>query len=125
MRKKSHESDSDMKTYRVTRVEPMLSPSAIVKHKVLYEIVFRASPDDVSLEFDNLDVIKGFQGRCLDAFEHIPSEWKVGANFAKEFAATSFGNFVEALGQRDKGLLRRAIWKLSEPGRNALLKAGN
>ena len=118
-------SDSDMKTYRVTKVEPMFSPSAIVNHKMLFEIVFRATPDDVTLEFDNLDLIKGFQGRCLDAFEHIPSEGILDPDFHREFVTTSFGEFVETLGSRDKGLLHRAVWKLSEPGKKALLKAGN
>ena len=118
-------SDSDMKTYRVTKVEPMFSPSAIVKHKMLFEIVFQATPDDVTLEFDNLDVIKGFQGRCLDAFEHIPSEGILDPDFHREFAATSLGALVETLATGDKGLLRIAIWKLSEPGKKALLKAGH
>ncbi len=118
-------SRKDMKTYRVTKVEPMFSPSAIVNHKMLFEIVFQATPDDVTLEFDNLDVIKGFQGRCLDAFEHIPSEGILDPDFHREFVTTSFGEFVETLGSRDKGLLCRAVWKLSEPGKKALLKAGN
>ena len=118
-------SDSDMKTYRVTKVEPMFSPSAIVNHKMLFEIVFQATPDDVTLEFDNLDVIKSFQGRCLDAFEHIPSEGILDPDFHREFVTTSFGEFVETLGSRDKGLLRRAIWKLSEPGKKAILEAIN
>ncbi len=115
-----------MKTYRVTKVELMLPPASFsVNHKMLYEIVFRADPDDVTLEFNGISAIQDFQERCLDAFEHIPSEGILDHDFHRKFVATSFGVFVETLGPRDKGLLHRAISKLSEPGKKALLKAGN
>ena len=118
-------SDKGMKPYRVTKVELMAPPTFFVSPNMIYEIVFRADPDDVTLEFEGITAIQNFQERCLDAFEHIPSEGILDPDFHREFVATSFGEFVETLGPRDKGLLRRAVCKLSEPGKKALLKAGN
>ena len=117
-------SDKDMKPYRVIKVESMDEPMMVGLNRI-YEIVIRATPEDVTLEFDNIDLIKGFQGRCLDAFEQIPSEGILDPDFHRDFVATSFGVFVETLAPRDKGLLRRTVSKLSEPGKKALLKAGN
>jgi len=115
-----------MKIYRVTKVELMLPPTSFsVNHKDLYEIVFRADPDDVTLEFNGISAIQDFQERCLDAFEHIPSEGILDPDFHREFVATSFGKFVQTLGPRDKGLLRRAVCKLSERGKKALLNPVN
>lgn len=110
-----------MKPYRVTKVEPMSQPTFSVNHKMLYEIVFRATPDDVTLEFGSTNAIKGLQETCLNAFEHLPSDGSGDAEFDREFAATSFGASVETLGPRDKGLLHKALRKLSPAGKKALV----
>ncbi len=114
----------NMKNYRVTKVELMSQPTMVSPNR-LYEFVFRAAHEDVTLQFDDINTIKGFRENCLVSFEHLPSDRTGDINFDRELAATSFGAFVETLGPRDKGLLRRAVWKLSEPGKKALLKAGN
>ena len=118
---KSHK---EMKPYRVTKVESMLPPT-MVSPNIVYEFVFRATPDDVTLKFKGITAIQDFQERCLDAFDYIPMERAGDVEFDREFAATSFGGLISTLAPRDKGLLRRAIWKLSETGKKALLKAGN
>lgn len=113
-----------MKPYRVIKVDPMSQPT-IVNHKMLYEIVFRAAPEDVTLKFDNTNAIKSFREMCLDSFEHLPSERTGDVDFDRELAATSFGALLDTLGPRDRGLLDRAIRDLSPAGKKALLNPVN
>ena len=92
-----------MKPYRVTKVELMAPPTFFVSPNMIYEIVFRATPDDVTLKFDDTEVLKGFREMCLDSFEHLPSEGTGDVDFDRELAAISFGASLDTLGPRDRG----------------------
>ena len=109
-----------MTEYEVAHVEPIESDK-IVDNRFVFRLIFRATPDDVTLILVR-DSISDLRDVFLNAADDLRIEdTKEDLAFRRELVKTEFGDLVDTLSAKDKGLLMRALRRLSSEAQTAFL----
>ncbi len=109
-----------MTEYKVAHIEP-IKPAKIVDHSFVFRLIFRATPDDVTLILVR-DSISDLRDVFLNAADDLRIEdAKEDLAFRRELVKTEFGDVIDTLSAKDKGLLMRALRRLSSEAQTAFL----
>jgi len=109
-----------MTEYEVAHVEPIESDK-IVDNRFVFRLIFRATPDDVTLILVR-DSISDLRDVFLNAADDLRIEdTKEDLAFRRELVKTEFGDLVDTLSAKDKGFLMRALRRLSSEAQTAFL----
>ncbi len=101
-----------MTEYEVAHVEP-IQPAKIVDNRFVFRLIFRATPDDVTLVLVR-DSISDLRDLFLSATDDFRIEdTKEDLAFRQELAETDLDDLLHSWSVKDRGILKRALLQLS------------
>ena len=101
-----------MTEYEVAQIKP-IEPAKIVDNRFVFRLIFRATPDDVTLILVR-DLISDLRDLFLNATDNLRIEdTKQDLAFRQELAETELDDLLHSSSVKDRGILKRALLQLS------------